>query len=66
MAVQAHLGRPGLAWLWDHCVQGRSILPGAAMLELAMAAGKVRGGSTPSDVTPLATGMPLAQGHPAH
>ncbi len=40
--MHALLGRPGLAWLWDHAVQGRAILPGAAMLEMATAAGKAR------------------------
>eukprot|EP00775_Hariotina_reticulata_P007135 gene7135-7350_t len=30
--------RPGLAWLWDHQVSGRVLLPGAAYLEMAVAA----------------------------
>lgn len=42
MAVQAQLERPALGFLWDHTVQGRTILPGAAMCEMAVAAGKVR------------------------
>lgn len=39
--VQALLGRPSLAFLWDHTVQGRTILPGAVMCEMVVAAGKV-------------------------
>ena len=46
VAVQAQLGRPALGFLWDHTVQGRTILPGAAMCEMAVAAGKVRTFST--------------------
>jgi acyl transferase domain-containing protein len=42
VAVQAQLERPALGFLWDHTVQGRTILPGAAMCEMAVAAGKVR------------------------
>ena len=41
VAVQAQLGRPALSFLWDHTVQGRTILPGSAMCEMAVAAGKV-------------------------
>ena len=33
--------RPAMAYLMDHRVQGRAILPGAAMFEMAVAAGKV-------------------------
>ena len=33
--------RPAVAYLMDHRVQGRTILPGAAMFEMAVAAGKV-------------------------
>ena len=32
------LDHPGLAYLWHHRVAGRALLPGAAMLELALAA----------------------------
>eukprot|EP00878_Enallax_costatus_P026419 GHUV01028351.1.p1 GENE.GHUV01028351.1~~GHUV01028351.1.p1 ORF type:complete len:273 (+),score=112.23 GHUV01028351.1:630-1448(+) len=35
------LNRPGLAWLWDHRVGGRVLLPGAAYLEMAAAAARV-------------------------
>ena len=41
VAVQAQLGRPALSFLWDHSVQGRTILSGSAMCEMAVAAGKV-------------------------
>ena len=41
VAAQAQLKRPALNFLWDHSVQGRTILPGAAMFEMAMAFGKV-------------------------
>lgn len=41
VVVQAQLGRPALSFLWDHTVQGRAILPGSAMCEMAVAAGKV-------------------------
>ena len=36
MACQ--LLHPGLAYLWQHRVAGRALFPGAAMLELALAA----------------------------
>ena len=38
MALQLTDNR--LTFLWDHVVAGRSILPGAAMLEIASAAGR--------------------------
>ena len=41
VCTQAQLRRPALAFLRDHSVQGKIILPGAAMLEMAMAFGKV-------------------------
>ena len=41
MAAQAQLKRPAVGFLWDHSVQGRAILPGAAMFEMTMAFGKV-------------------------
>ena len=41
VVAQAQLKRPALAFLRDHSVQGRIILPAAAMLEMAMAFGKV-------------------------
>ena len=41
VVAQAQLRRPALAFLRDHSVQGRPILPAAAMLEMAMAFGKV-------------------------
>ena len=41
VVAQAQLRRPALAFLRDHSVQGRIILPAAAMLEMAMAFGKV-------------------------
>ena len=34
----ADLAAPGLAWMQDHAVQGRALLPGAAMFEMAAAA----------------------------
>ena len=34
----ADLSAPGLAWLRDHSVQGRPLLPGAALFEMAAAA----------------------------
>ena len=37
----AHLGNSWLDYLWDHLVGGRSILPGAAMLEMAAASGQL-------------------------
>ena len=40
MAAQAQLKRPAVGFLWDHSVQGRAILPGAAMFEMTMAFGK--------------------------
>lgn len=39
--VQCLLNRPPLAYLWDHAVQGRPILPAAALCEMALAASKV-------------------------
>ena len=33
------LTHPSVAFLWDHIVAGRSILPGAAMMEFAAASG---------------------------
>lgn len=41
----AQLGGPALALLQDHIVAGRSILPGAAMFEMAAAAGRALGGT---------------------
>lgn len=41
VVAQAQLRRPALAFLRDHSVQGRTILPAAAMLEMTMAFGKV-------------------------
>lgn len=41
MVAQAQLKRPALDFLWDHIVQGRAILPCAALFEMAMAFGKV-------------------------
>ena len=35
---QTQLAGPGLAFLWDHLVAGRSIMPGAGMAEMASAA----------------------------
>ncbi len=35
---QCSLGVASLAWLWEHRVSGRAILPGAAMFEAAFAA----------------------------
>jgi hypothetical protein len=46
-----------LAYLMDHVVAGRSILPGAAMFEAAAAAGRTL--SLLSDSTPLATDLCL-------
>lgn len=37
--LQARLQVAALAYLWDHRVQNRALLPGAAMLETAVAAG---------------------------
>ncbi len=39
--VQCLITRPALAYLWDHSVLGRSVLPAAALWEMALAAGKV-------------------------
>lgn len=36
--LAADLAAPGLSWLQDHSVQGRALLPGAAMFEMAAAA----------------------------
>lgn len=36
--LAADLSAPGLSWLRDHSVQGRALLPGAAMFEMAAAA----------------------------
>ena len=41
VVAQAQLKRPALNFLRDHIVQGRTILPAAAMFEMAMALGKV-------------------------
>jgi hypothetical protein len=39
--IQAQLGRPTMSFLWDHRVQGRTVIPGTAIFEMAVAAGKV-------------------------
>ena len=39
--LQAKLGTATLTYLWDHIVAGRSLLPGAAMLEAALAAARL-------------------------
>ena len=49
VVAQAQLKRPALAFLRDHSVLGRIILPGAAMLEMAMAFGKV---AFPASISP--------------
>lgn len=36
--LETRLNRPALAYLWDHRVAGRALLPAAAMLEMAAAA----------------------------
>ena len=36
--LETRLSRPSLAYLWDHQVAGRALLPAAAMLEMAAAA----------------------------
>lgn len=43
-AFQACLSHPQLAYLSQHRVSGRALLPGAAMLELALAAAHVAAG----------------------
>ena len=40
LAFRLPLSRPALAFLWDHKVQGAPIMPGAAYLEMAAAAGR--------------------------
>ena len=37
----AALKAPGLAFLWDHVVAGRSIMPGAGMMELTSMQGRM-------------------------
>ena len=39
--LSVQLRSDSLTYLWDHVVAGRSILPGAAMFEMAAAAGQV-------------------------
>ena len=40
LAFRLPLARPALAFLWDHQVQSAAIMPGAAFLEMAVAAGR--------------------------
>lgn len=57
--LQVVLHAPALAHLWDHQVQGRALLPGAAMFEAAVAAGTLLLGS--AEPTPAASaGLVLA------
>lgn len=37
---EVYLGHPSVAWLFDHIVGGRAIVPGAAYLEMGLAAGR--------------------------
>ena len=53
--LTAQLAAPATMYLWDHIVAGRSILPGAAMLEMALAAGRALGAA---DWAPLAVSDP--------
>ena len=50
---QCSMAAPALAWLWEHRVSRRAILPGAAMLESAFAALRVlTGGSSHPENSP--------------
>eukprot|EP00887_Chlorella_sp_A99_P003342 scaffold26.g3342.t1 len=41
VCMECPLGRPALAWLADHSMQGRSLVPGTVLLEMASAAGQL-------------------------
>jgi acyl transferase domain-containing protein len=43
---EVQLSHPSVAWLFDHIVGGRPVLPGAAYLEVALAAGRQLLGSS--------------------
>eukprot|EP00882_Tetradesmus_deserticola_P024319 GHRQ01026576.1.p1 GENE.GHRQ01026576.1~~GHRQ01026576.1.p1 ORF type:complete len:305 (+),score=126.21 GHRQ01026576.1:29-916(+) len=43
---EVRLSHPSVAWLFDHVVVGRPVLPGAAYLEVALAVGRQLLGST--------------------
>jgi hypothetical protein len=53
--LTVQLAAPATMYLWDHIVAGRSILPGAAMLETALAAGRALGAA---DWAPLGVTSP--------
>ncbi len=44
VVLQARLGAPQLAYLWQHRVAGRAIFPGAGYLEMVAAAARALGG----------------------
>jgi acyl transferase domain-containing protein len=60
----ADLAAARLAWLWDHSVRGRALLPGAAMFEaaaaaaLALACSSTDGGVSPS-LCPALAGLAI-------
>lgn len=64
---QLSLAAPRLAWLWEHRVAGRAILPGAAMFEAAFAAARVTTGrSIPSTLSACTQCLKWPRTHPNH
>lgn len=61
--IEGKLSQPGLAYLWDHRIAGRELLPAAAMLEAASAAlaAVARGGAiaTPAVLVDVRIPAPL-------
>jgi acyl transferase domain-containing protein/acyl carrier protein len=56
--VQCVLSASHLAYLWDHQVSGRPLLPGAAMLEAAHAAATLLAGGAPRQAALLGAAIP--------
>jgi hypothetical protein len=58
----ADLAAARLAWLWDHSVRGRALLPGAAMFEAAAAAALAccsTDGGVPASLCPALAGLAI-------
>lgn len=49
LVMMADLLRPSLGYLYDHCVGGHPLLPGAALVEMALAAAATLGGRTTNE-----------------
>ena len=56
--MEASLLGPALAYAWQHCVAGRPLLPGSALLELGLGAGHALAGSSAATLALTAASIP--------